>query len=213
MTFTLKYQLGGRLLLIVIGGCILLVGGIIVLGILDNPDKGEVAVLVVGGLASILFIAFKTTYKVTIVKINGDKLFINNKEFHFSEMTYYFIRKETPKIEVLDIGLQSGKEITITGINHGQFGDEAGKFISFMEARFNEPGSVVKLKESKASVKFMKMKRLGKRVIKGIIYFYLLFDVFMLTIFLSGWKNFPFWSVLTGNLMLPMLILYAFGDD
>jgi hypothetical protein len=213
MKFILKYQLGGRLLLIIFGGCILLVGGTIALGIWLNLNEGIVSVLIIGGLAAIMFIAIKTTYKVTIVKIEGDKLFINKKEVLFSEIQYYFIRKETPKIEVLDLGLKSGNELTVTGINHGKMGDEIGKFISFMQERFNEPGSHVNLMESKASMKFMKMKRRGKRVIKGIIYFYLLFDVFILILFLSGWRNFPFWSVLTGNLILPMLIVYAFGDD
>lgn len=200
-------------MLIIFGGCILLVGGIVALGIWLNLNEAVVAVLMIGGLAAIMFIAVKTTYRVTIVKIEGDKLFVNKKQIYFSEIQYYFLRRETPKIEVLDLGLDSGKEVTITGINHGRFGDEIGKFISLMQARFNESGSHVMLMESKAAVKFMKMKRRGKRVIKGIIYFYLLFDVFMLVVFITGWRDIPYLSLLTGNLILPMLAVYAFGND
>lgn len=59
----------------------------------------------------------------------------------------------------------------------------------------------------------MILKRRGKRVIKGIIYFYLLFDVVMFIMYLSGWNNFPIWSIISGNCILPMLAVYAFGND
>lgn len=149
MVFNLKYQLGGRLLLIILSGCILLVGGTIALGICLNLNGAVVSVLMVGGLAAILFIAVKTTYRVTIVNIEGDKLSVNKKEVLFSEITYYYLWKQTPKIEVLDLGLHSGKEISIIGINHGQSGNEIGKFISLMKERFDAPGSHVRLQESK----------------------------------------------------------------
>lgn len=213
MKFTLKYQLGGRLLLIILGGCILLVGGTIALGIWLNISGGIISVLMIGGLAATMYIAVKTTYKVTLVNIEGDKIFINKMEVDFSEIRYYYIRKETPKIDVLDIGLQSGKEITITGINHGKLGGEIGRFISLMQERFNQPHSHIRLMESKTAIKFMKMKRRGKRIIRGIIYLYLGFDVFIFIVYVIGWRNIPIWSVLSGNLILPMLVGYAFGDD
>ncbi len=213
MKFNLKYQKGGLFLLIIFGGCVLLVGGIIALGIWLNINEALVALLMIGGLAAIMFIAVKTTYKVTLIDIESDKMLVNRREVYFSEIQYYYIRRETPKIEVIDIGLQSGHEITITGINHGQYGEEIGKFISVMEERFNSPGSHVVLKESKAAVRFERMKRRGKRVIKGIIYFYLLFDVFVVVAYFAGWKDVPIWSILSGNLILPMLVVYAFGKD
>ncbi len=213
MKFNLKYQKGGLFLLIIFGGCVLLVGGIIALGIWLSVNEALIALLMIGGLAAILFIAVKTTYRETRIDVESDGIVINKREVRFSEIQYYYLRRETPKIEVMDIGLSSGKEITITGINHGQNGDEIGKFIFVMKERFDASGSHIKLMESKAAVKFERMKRRGKRVIKGIIYFYLLFDVFVIVAYFSGWKNVPIWSVLSGNLILPMLVVYAFGDE
>jgi hypothetical protein len=206
MTYRTKYQSGGILLLVLFGGSAILIPPAVML--FNSIDNGMLVVfspMVI--FFTMFFLSLKFSNIYTEVKITDEMLYVNKKEIPFAEITSYYLRTLTPRVSVLDIALKSGKEISVTGLNYGEVGEPMNQFIANMQERFTKAGSEVSLVESVRALKIKLYRKRWIAVIKGLIVFIGLFDVFVLIIVISGNTKGNMLMVLTINLMVPYLFV------
>lgn len=193
---------GPKFLLILFGMFILIFGGTIFCFTQFDLDGSYIPIPILLGFVLTMVASIKGSRYNIALTLSDTSLKVNKKEIPFSEMKSYFTRNDTPKLDTIDIALSSGKEISVTGINHGLNGKEIGKFIDAMKQRFGT--LAIPYLESEAYRKMKRQRKAWKTISKVMIVLVLLFDVFAIVASIMG-HDMRFLSILTINLMLPML--------
>jgi len=208
MNFTTTYQSGGRFLAIFFGGMILVIPpAIILLYQMDLRVILAFAPLVI--TFGSLFLGLKLSYVRTDVKIDGDALAVGKKSISISEIRSYYLRNLTPRVNVLDLTLKSGGEISVTGLNYGHLGAPMNQFVQAMRERFESAIPPIESVESEGALKIKRYRRRWRIGIKMTIALALAADVFVLAMIVLGYAQLRhLLPLIAPNLMIPLLLAW-----
>ena len=205
MNFTTTYQSGGRFLAIFFGGILVVLPPAVIL--LFQMNVGVIAAFAPFAIVfSLLFLGLKLSYIKTEIKISDSVLTIGKEIVSISEIRSYYLRNLTPRVNVLDLTLKSGKELSVTGLNYGTLGAPMNQFVAAMRARFERAIPPIELIESEGALKIKRYRRRWRAGIKVTIAFALACDVFMLAMIVLGYAQ-PrhFLPLIAPNLIIPYL--------
>ncbi len=193
---------GPKFLLILLSMLITLMTGTMYLFIHYDLDSSYIPLPIICTLVLTMIVSIKSSSYNIALGISDTSLVVNKEEIPFSEIKSYFTRNDTPKLDTLDIALKTGKEISVTGINHGPNGKEISKFIDAMKQKFK--ALAIPYAESEAYRRMKRQRKAWKTITKGVIVLILLTDVLVIIMATLGHYA-SYLSILTINLILPVL--------
>src|ERR1700752_3604718 len=209
MEYKIKHQSGLILLTVILVGILLVCPALIVLFYYLDLNYLAIFTPLVMCFVPLLVGVKLATYYTKIV-LTDDSLFINEHEIKIADIQSYYLRYLTPRVEVIDISLSSGKEISITGFNFGPYGDAMKQVKQTLIQVFEKNDSFIANVESNAAKKIKLYRRRWKRFIYGLTIVVGIIDVGFIGLYfcdvVSG-KNLI--VTLSFNLIIPSLLGFA----